>query len=63
MVLHEVAPVVRLCVSVDMLHCKGAQVVFGVEKDSSDTTLLDGHRFPMVRDNGAIALDATWLNQ
>ena len=59
----EVAPVVRPILSVDMLTRKGVLVVFGVQGDSSFIQLPDGHKFPMVRENGAMVLNATLVDR
>ena len=56
---YEVAPVVRPILSVDMLTRKGVLVVFGVQVNSSFIELPDGHNIPMIRENGAMVLNAT----
>ena len=60
---YEVAPVVRPILSVDMLTRKGVLVVFGVEENSSFIQLLDGHKIPMIRENGTKVLNATLVDR
>ena len=51
---YEVAPVVRPILSVDVLTSKGVQVVLGVGVNSSYIHLLDGHKIPMITENGSM---------
>ena len=60
---YEVAPVVRPILSVHMLTRKGVLVVFGVEENSSFIQLLDGHKIPMLRENGTKVLNATLVDR
>ena len=60
---YEVAPVVRPFLSVDMLTRKGVLVVFGVHGDSSVIHLPDGHKIPMLRENGTSVLNATFVDR
>ena len=60
---YEVAPVVGPILSVDMLTHKGVLVVFGVEGSSSFIQLPDGHKIPMIRENGAMVLNATLFDR
>ena len=63
MVGYEVAPVLRTILSVDMLNSKGGQVVFGLKRTVRPMTLPEGHRIPKIRENGAMVLDATLLDE
>ena len=49
--------------SVDMLTRIGVLVVFGVEGESSYIQLPDGHKIHMIRENGAMVLNATWVDR
>ena len=60
---YEVAPVVRPILSVDMLTRKGVLVVFGVQGDSSFIHVPDGHKIHMIRENGAVVLNATLVDR
>ena len=60
---YEVAPVVRPILSLDMLTRKGVLVVFGVHGDSSFIQLPDGHKIPMIRENGTMVLNATLVDR
>ena len=60
---YEVAPVVRPILSGDMLTRKGVLVVFGVHGDSSFIQLPDGHKIPMIRENGTMVLNATLVDK
>ena len=46
-----------------MLTRKGVLVVFGVQGDSSFIKLPDGHKIPMIRENGAMVLNATLVDR
>ena len=59
----RVTPVVRPILSVDMLTRKGVLVVFGVQGDNSFIQLPDGHTIPMIRENGAMVLNATLVDR
>ena len=60
---YEVALVVRPILPDELLISKGAQVVFGVRVKSSYIQLLDGHKNPMLRENGATVLKATLVDK
>ena len=60
---YEVAFVVRPILSVDMLTRKGVLVVFGVQGSSSFIQLPDGHEIPVIRENGAVVLNATLVDR
>ena len=60
---YEVAPVVRPILSVDMLTRKRVLVVFSVQGDSSFIQLPDGHKIPMIRENGTMVLNATLVDR
>ena len=60
---YEVALVVRPILPDELLISKGAQVVFGVRVNSSYIQLLDGHKNPMLRENGATVLKATLVDK
>ena len=60
---YDVALVVRPILSDELLISKGAQVVFGVRVNSSYIQLLDGHKNPMLRENGATVLKATLVDR
>ena len=62
-VIYEVAPVVRPILAVDMLTRKGVLVVFGVQGDSSFIQLSDGHKIPMIRENGTMVLNSTLVDR
>ena len=53
---YEVAFVVRPILSVDVLTSKGGG-------NSSFIQLLDGHKIPMIRENGAMVLNATLVDR
>ena len=60
---YEVAPVVRTILSVVMLTRKGVLVVFGVHGDNSFIQLPDGHKIPMIRENGTMVLNVTLVDR
>ena len=60
---YEVPPVVTPIISVDVLTNKGVLVVFGVEGNSSFIQLLDGQKISMIRENGAMVLNATLVDR
>ena len=60
---YEVAPVVTPILSVEMVTSKGVLVVFGVEGNSSFIQLPDGHKIHMIRENGAMFLNATLVDR
>ena len=62
-VSYNVALVVRPSLSVDMLISKGAYVVFGVGVNSSYIQLPDGYKIPMIKEYGAIVLNATLVDK
>ena len=53
-IYYEVRPVVRPILSFGMLISTGVQDVFDVEVNSSYIQLPDGHKIPMIRENGAM---------
>ena len=59
----EVALVVRPILAVIVLTNTGVLVVLGVEGNSSFIQLLDGHNIPMIRENGAMVLNATLVDR
>ena len=42
---------------------KGVLVVFGVQGESSPIQLPDGHKIPMIRENGTMVLYATLFDR
>ena len=60
---YQVAPVVRPILSVDKLTRKGVLVVFGVQGSSSFIQFLDGHKNPMIRENGTMVVNATLVDR
>ena len=60
---YEVASVARPILSGDMLTRKVVLVVFGIEGDTSFIQLPDGHKIPMIRENGTMVLNATLVDR
>ena len=60
---YEVALVVGPILSVDLLTSKEVLVVFGGEGNSSFIQLPDGHKIPMIREHGAMVLNATLVDR
>ena len=60
---YEVAPVVRPTLLVDLLSSKEVLVVFGIEGTVRSSGCLTDRKIPMIRENGAMELDATLVDR